>query len=88
MTTYTAINLIARPDGGLVGPELFEVVQKEMPTVGEGQFLVKQNHMSLDPAMFGWMSPDTESYIPQVELVQVSAKLLKVIILTLVLAIV
>lgn len=68
MTTYTAINLIARPDGGLVGPELFEVVQKEMPTVGEGQFLVKQNHMSLDPAMFGWMSPDTESYIPPVEL--------------------
>jgi len=24
--------------------------------------------MSLDPAMFGWMSPDTESYIPPVEL--------------------
>lgn len=68
MTTYTAINLIARPTGGPVGPELFEVVQKEMPTVGEGQFLVKQNHMSLDPAMFGWMSPDTESYIPPVEL--------------------
>ncbi len=68
MTTYTAINLVARPTGGPVGPELFEVVQKEMPSVGEGQFLVKQNHMSLDPAMFGWMSPDTESYIPPVEL--------------------
>jgi NADPH-dependent curcumin reductase CurA len=68
MTSYTAINLIARPSGGPVGPELFEVVQKEMPIVGEGQFLVKQNHMSLDPAMFGWMSPDTESYIPPVEL--------------------
>jgi NADPH-dependent curcumin reductase CurA len=68
MTTYTAINLIARPTGGPVGPDLFEVVQKELPSVGEGQFLVKQNHMSLDPAMFGWMSPDTESYIPPVEL--------------------
>ncbi|PCH95958.1 MAG: NADP-dependent oxidoreductase [Gammaproteobacteria bacterium] len=68
MTTYTAINLIARPSAGPAGPELFEVVQKEMPVVGEGQFLVKQNHMSLDPAMFGWMSPDTESYIPPVEL--------------------
>lgn len=68
MTTYTAINLIARPAGGPVGPELFEVVQLDMPTVGEGQFLVKQNHMSLDPAMFGWMSPDTESYIPPVAL--------------------
>jgi len=68
MTTYTAINLVSRPQAGPVGPELFEVVQKDMPIVGEGQFLVKQNHMSLDPAMFGWMSPDTESYIPPVEL--------------------
>jgi hypothetical protein len=68
MTTYKAINLIARPHGGPVGPDLFEVVQKEIPEVAEGQFLVKQTHMSLDPAMFGWMSPDTESYIPPVEL--------------------
>ncbi|MBU2926458.1 NADP-dependent oxidoreductase [Colwellia sp. 4_MG-2023] len=68
MTTYTAINLIARPTGGPIGPELFDVVQLDMPTVGNGQFLVKQNHMSLDPAMFGWMSPDTESYIPPVAL--------------------
>ena len=68
MTTYTAINLVARPSAGPAGPELFKVVQKEMPVIGEGQFLVKQNHMSLDPAMFGWMSPDTESYIPPVEL--------------------
>lgn len=63
-----AINLIARPSAGPVGPDLFEVVQKEMPIVAEGQFLVKQSHMSLDPAMFGWMSPDTESYIPPVSL--------------------
>ncbi|TWX66431.1 NADP-dependent oxidoreductase [Colwellia sp. C1TZA3] len=68
MTTYTAINLIARPGAGPIGPELFEVVQVAMPTVGKGQFLVKQNHMSLDPAMFGWMSADTESYIPPVAL--------------------
>jgi len=68
MSTYTAINLIARPQAGPAGPELFEVVQKAMPQVEEGQFLVKQNHMSLDPAMFGWMSPDTESYIPPVAL--------------------
>lgn len=68
MTTYTAINLVARPAGGKIGPELFEVVKQDMPSVGDRQFLVKQNHMSLDPAMFGWMSPDTESYIPPVEL--------------------
>ena len=68
MTTFTAINLIQRPQGGPIGPELFELVQKEMPAVNPGEILVKQNHMSLDPAMFGWMSPDTNSYIPPVEL--------------------
>lgn len=28
MSTFTAINLVARPDGGPVGPHWFEVVQK------------------------------------------------------------
>lgn len=68
MTTYTAINLIKRPQAGPISADLFEVVQKEIPKAAPGEFLIKQNHMSLDPAMFGWMSPDTESYIPPVEL--------------------
>lgn len=68
MTTYKAINLVKRPNPGPVNADIFEVVEKELPTVNDGQFLIKQTHMSLDPAMFGWMSPDTESYIPPVEL--------------------
>lgn len=71
MTTYTAINLIKRPNGGAINAELFEIVQKKMPNIGSGELLVKQNHMSLDPAMFGWMSPDTNSYIPPVALGEV-----------------
>lgn len=71
MSTYTAINLIARPTPGPVGPELFEVVQNDIPSAGPGQILVKQTHMSLDPAMLGWMSPDPESYIPPVALGEV-----------------
>lgn len=68
MTSYTAINLIKRPKSGPISSELFEVVQKEIPKASPGEVLIKQSHMSLDPAMFGWMSPDTESYIPPVEL--------------------
>jgi len=68
MTTFTAINLIKRPQSGPISAELFEVVQKDLPKAGPGEILVKQTHMSLDPAMYGWMSPDTESYIPPVEL--------------------
>jgi NADPH-dependent curcumin reductase CurA len=71
MSTYTAINLVARPESGPVTPDLFEVVQHEVPRAGPGQILVKQTHMSLDPAMRGWMSPDPDSYIPPVALGEV-----------------
>ena len=54
MSTFTAINLVARPAPGPIGAELFEVVQKSMPSAGPGQILVKQTHMSLDPAMVGY----------------------------------
>jgi NADPH-dependent curcumin reductase CurA len=68
MSSYTAINLIARPEAGPISPDIFEIVKKSMPEVGPGQILIKQTHMSLDPAMIGWMSPDPESYIPPVAL--------------------
>jgi len=68
MTTYTAIHLIKRPNGSVIDSSLFEVVKKQLSSIEPGQILVKQNYMSLDPAMFGWMSPDTESYIPPVAL--------------------
>ncbi|RUO25977.1 NADP-dependent oxidoreductase [Aliidiomarina minuta] len=67
MSTYTAIKLMQRPTGS-IGPELFEVVQESVPEVSDGELLIRQTHMSLDPAMLGWMSADTESYIPPVEL--------------------
>lgn len=68
MQEYTAIKLIARPSGGPITDELFETVKLPRPELAEGEFLVQQTYMSLDPAMFGWMSPDTESYIPPVAL--------------------
>ena len=57
MTLYTQINLAARPTPGPITRDLFEVVTKEVPSAGAGQLLVKQTHMSLDPAMIGWMRP-------------------------------
>ncbi|MCX4026893.1 NADP-dependent oxidoreductase [Endozoicomonas sp. SM1973] len=68
MTTYKVINLIKRPLAREVSAELFEVVDKEIPTTGPGEVLVRQTHMSLDPAMLGWMSSDKNSYMPPVEL--------------------
>ena len=68
MSTYKEINLIQRPDGNPVGPHMFSVVENKMPTPAQGEFLIKQTHMSMDPAMLGWMSPDENSYIPPVPL--------------------
>jgi len=64
---YTAITLVKRPTLTIT-PDLFEVVKLETPKLADGQFLVKQTHMSLDPAMKGWMMEDRNSYIPPVEL--------------------
>ncbi|MEI6896727.1 MAG: NADP-dependent oxidoreductase [Psychromonas sp.] len=71
MSTFTAIHLIKRPTGGPIDSSLFEVVTKQIPAVGAGQVLIKQNHMSMDPAMFGWMNSDTNSYIAPVALGEV-----------------
>jgi hypothetical protein len=64
---YKAIKLVKRPDIAIT-PDLFEVVTLETPELKDGQFLIKQTHMSLDPAMKGWMTEDRQSYIPPVEL--------------------
>jgi len=71
MNSYTAIKLVARPEPGPITSDLFEVVQAPVPQAGPDQILVKQTHMSLDPAMRGWMSPDPDSYIPPVGLGEV-----------------
>ncbi|NRA21130.1 MAG: NADP-dependent oxidoreductase [Oceanospirillaceae bacterium] len=68
MTTNTAIKLVKRPTGGPITRELFEIVELPITRPKDGEILIKQQHLSLDPAMFGWMSPDTESYIPPVAL--------------------
>jgi hypothetical protein len=64
---YKAVKLVKRPRLTIT-PDVFEVVTLETPELESGQVLLKQTHMSLDPAMRGWMSEDRGSYIPPVEL--------------------
>lgn len=66
-TTQSAeIRLAARPVGE-PGPETFELVRTEVPRPGEGQILVRNTLMSVDPYMRGRMD-DVPSYIPPFEL--------------------
>ena len=67
MTQYKAIRLVKRPELTIT-PDLFETVTLETPALEDGQILLRQTHMSLDPAMKGWMMEDRDSYIPPVEL--------------------
>ncbi|WP_114417508.1 NADP-dependent oxidoreductase [Marinospirillum perlucidum] len=71
MPQNTAIHLVRHLDTTPLGPQLFETRQTPLPTVADGQLLVRQTHMSLDPAMLGWMTSDRNSYIAPVELGEV-----------------
>ena len=48
--------LVGRPEGGRVTPGLFELREAARPEPGEGQVLVRNIYLSLDPAMRGWIS--------------------------------
>ena len=58
--------LVNRPSG-MVKDSDFEIILSEIPTIMEGQVLIKNEYISLDPAMRGWMNEGT-TYIPGVAL--------------------
>jgi NADPH-dependent curcumin reductase CurA len=62
--TNHQIRLAARPVG-LPDESSWELTEEPVPTPVEGKVLVKVTHLSLDPAMRGWMN-DVRSYIPPV----------------------
>jgi len=67
---YKAIKFVRRPVADIT-PDIFETVTLETPELAEGQFLVKQTHMSLDPAMRTWMAENPDSYIEPVAIGEV-----------------
>lgn len=58
--------LVKRPVGTPT-PDTWELVETPIPTPSEGEFVVAQHYISLDPAMRGWMN-DAKSYIPPIPL--------------------
>ncbi|OZV84721.1 NADP-dependent oxidoreductase [Micromonospora echinospora] len=62
MTTNREIHLASRPDGWPT-PENFRLVETSVPTAGDGQLVVRNLVMSVDPYMRGRMN-DVKSYVP------------------------
>lgn len=63
------LKLAKRPDG-MPEADTWTLESNPIPSIEEGQFLVKQHFISLDPAMRGWIR-EGKSYIPPVELGEV-----------------
>ena len=61
--------LVSRPQG-MVDPSNFELRESPLPAPSDGEFLVRNLYLSLDPAMRGWMA-NTRSYVPRVEIGEV-----------------
>jgi NADPH-dependent curcumin reductase len=65
-STNRQVRLAARPSG-LPRATDWELTAEEVPVPAPGQFAVAVSHLSVDPAMRGWMNA-TASYIPPVEI--------------------
>lgn len=57
---------IKRPEGE-ADPSTWSLVTNPIPEIKEGEILIKQHYISLDPAMRGWMN-DAKSYIAPMEI--------------------
>ncbi|PHR71403.1 MAG: NADP-dependent oxidoreductase [Lutibacter sp.] len=66
MTQNKQILLRKRPFG-LPTEDTWELVKTDIPQLKDGEFLVKCEYISLDPAMRGWLD-DRRSYIPPVQI--------------------
>jgi len=66
MTTTRAWKLVARPEGPFK-PQDFQWAEEPLPAPGDGQVLVRQIYLSLDPTSRGWAN-SSATYLPPVEL--------------------
>ena len=65
MTETNRQYLLKSRPAGMVGAEHFEFTESPAPAPGEGELLVRNLFISLDPAMRGWLN-EGKSYVPPV----------------------
>src|SRR5437763_14755752 len=66
MSISRQFRLAARPVGKVKSSD-WDLVEVEVPEPADGEFVVEVTHISLDPAMRGWMNAG-RSYVPPVEI--------------------
>ncbi len=55
---------------GLPDEDTWQLITEDIPSAGEGEVVIKNHYISLDPAMRGWIN-DVKSYIPPVQIDEV-----------------
>jgi len=70
MTNNRQFLLARRPEGAVQRSD-FNFATTPLRALEDGEILVQVSHISLDPAMRGWMNASTESYMPPVALGEV-----------------
>src|SRR5689334_20795681 len=60
--------LLARRPVGLPTADDFRLDEVEVPELREGQALVRNLYLALDPAIRGWMNDSRGSYMPPIEI--------------------
>ncbi len=63
-TTHRSVRLARRPTGMPTADD-FTITDAPLPALGDGEVQVRISHVSLDPAMRGWMN-EGKSYVPPV----------------------
>jgi NADPH-dependent curcumin reductase CurA len=62
--------LLRERPSGRIGPETFELVEEDVPEIGEGEALVRNEWISLDPTNRAWIN-ETPTYLPPVAIGEV-----------------
>jgi NADPH-dependent curcumin reductase CurA len=62
--------ILAHRPVGMPTSETWTLTETEVPALKDGEVLIRNHYVSLDPAMRGWMN-DARSYIPPVQLGEV-----------------
>ena len=70
MTTNHQFILANRPVGAVQRSD-FNYAEESVRAIGDGELLIKISHISLDPAMRGWMNASEASYMPPVAIGEV-----------------
>jgi len=59
--------LLSKRPVGMPDADTWELVESQIPDLNDGEVLIQNHYISLDPAMRGWMK-DAKSYIPPIPL--------------------